>query len=344
MGTRSGDADAGAVEVVRDTARDSARREGAMRGKHTTEDLAIGRLRPGLLKVVQQRIADRGGQRVSGAVTGLAFRHANPLALPVDVVERQRRDFPAAKAIRDEQDEDRVVPSPGRATALNSVQHSTHLIPGDRARDAGETVASRHLDARAEVSSNQALSMKVPEENAEDARPIAQARRAEILRALRDEAAKDRRRDRAEGPNPNTLEIRLERPEVVLVVEDRCLLKPAFLDEVIKELARSTLERWTRPPRPSARGKSRNHEAQHLADRVPRFACDLVPRFLRLAISAALPSPLFDEGIQVSNEVFDPFRLPCASELAEPDENGDSAMNVPSGIPLLGEPAVVPLA
>jgi hypothetical protein len=185
--------------------------------------------------------------------------------------------------------------------------------------------------------------MKVPEENAQNAGPIPQARWAEILRTLRDEAAEDRRRDRAEGPNPNTLEIRLERPEVVLGVEDRCLLKPAFLDQVIEELARSTLERRTSPPRPSARARPRNDEAQHLADRVPRFASDLVPRFLRLATDAALPGPLLDEGIQVSNEVFDPLCLPRASELAEPDENGDSAMNVPSGIPLLLEPADIPL-
>jgi len=118
--------------------------------------------------------------------------------------------------------------------------------------------------------------------------------------------------------NTNPFQVRLERPEVVFVVEDRCLLKATFLDEVIEELARSTIERWARPPCPGTRGEPRHHKAQHLADRVSRFARDLVPRLLRLA-SEALPGalPSYCEGSCSNGKTAGCWHYQCVSGICQ---------------------------
>src|SRR5664280_41818 len=59
------------------------------------EQVAIGRRGTSVLEIVQDGLADHGGERKRRGVAGFALGYRQPLTLPVDVVEGERGDFPA---------------------------------------------------------------------------------------------------------------------------------------------------------------------------------------------------------------------------------------------------------
>src|SRR5664280_2129623 len=61
------------------------------------EQVAIGRRGTSVLEIVQDGLADHGGERKRRGVAGFALGYRQPLTLPVDVVEGERGDFPAAQ-------------------------------------------------------------------------------------------------------------------------------------------------------------------------------------------------------------------------------------------------------
>ena len=55
-----------------------------------------------VLEVVQEGLTDHHGQGKGRGVAGLAFGDRQTLALPVNVVEGQRGDFPAPQTVGDQ--------------------------------------------------------------------------------------------------------------------------------------------------------------------------------------------------------------------------------------------------
>ena len=102
--------------------------------------MTIRRLGSAVLEVVHDGLPHDGGERIGRGMTRFALRDAQAFLAPVDVVASQGGDFASAKAIGHQQQQDGIVPSACWGSAVDRLQQATDLIPGDRARDLGQTV------------------------------------------------------------------------------------------------------------------------------------------------------------------------------------------------------------
>src|SRR5215469_9664636 len=89
------------------------------RGDTAEKEVTIGRLRSAVLEVIDYGVAYNRGKRIGSGVIGLPFRYMQSLALPVDMIEHQRGNLPSAQAVRDQQQQNRVIASADRHSPLN---------------------------------------------------------------------------------------------------------------------------------------------------------------------------------------------------------------------------------
>ena len=111
------------------------------------EQLPLIAPRTAVLQIVHERFPDRPRERERGRVPGLALRHPEALAPPIDVIQRQRGDLSATQPVGDQQHQDRPVTLAARRAAIHPGQHPADLLPGDRPRDARQAIASGHSTA-----------------------------------------------------------------------------------------------------------------------------------------------------------------------------------------------------
>jgi hypothetical protein len=152
MGSWPGHWDAGLVQVLAGNARHRGMGKLRSRRKVPPEEHSALHIGPAVLQVVDDGLADDGRQRISGGVIGLALTYMQSIALPVDVIERERRDLPGTQPICDhEQQHSVVAPSDDRAP-LDLIEHFLDGIPADRPRDVRQSIVLRHLNQLAEVA------------------------------------------------------------------------------------------------------------------------------------------------------------------------------------------------
>ena len=126
---------------------------------------------------------------------GLALRNSQPLPLPVDVVERQRRDLAAAQTVADQQQQDRVIPLPAGGATIHTGEHPLHLGPRDRPRDIGEPVDLRPLHRAAQIAGEHTFAVRVAQEHPQHPAGLPNRRLGQPSRAaFGDERGKHRRR------------------------------------------------------------------------------------------------------------------------------------------------------
>ncbi len=115
--------------------RDCGGPEGTHRGHSAQEHLPGGGLGPAVAQVVDQRLTDRRRQREGGVVARLALGDAEALPLPIDVVQPEGGDLPAAQPVAHQQHQDGVIPPAAGCAAVDAGQHLGHLGPRDGPRD-----------------------------------------------------------------------------------------------------------------------------------------------------------------------------------------------------------------
>ena len=128
------------------------------------EQMAVGRLRAAMTEVVENRLTDYRRKRERRRVAGLALGDPEAVVLPVDVVQAELRDLPGAKAVGDEEEQYRIVPPPGLASAIDTGEHPVDVIPGDRAGDVGEPVDLGPADGAGKICPVSPLPMGVAQE------------------------------------------------------------------------------------------------------------------------------------------------------------------------------------
>src|ERR1035437_5750076 len=102
----------------------------------------------------------------------LTFWNLKSLTLPVNIVQREPRDFVGAKPVGYQEKQDGVVtPSPYRSS-IHYFQKPPDLIPGDGARHIGQTVHLRHFDRPAEILSRNSFTMTEPQKHPQSAAEI----------------------------------------------------------------------------------------------------------------------------------------------------------------------------
>jgi hypothetical protein len=185
------------------------------------EHVPVGRLGTASAKVVEDRLSDDRREWEGRGVPGLAFGNREALALPVDVVQCERRDLSRPQAVGDEQEQDGVVPPARGRPALHPGQHPVHIAPGDRPGDAREAVDLGPANRRAQVTCKDAPTVRVAQEHAQDARSVSDRAPGQPRSGtLDDEGTEDGGRELLERLEPDPSEVRLEAVEVVAVAEN----------------------------------------------------------------------------------------------------------------------------
>ncbi len=189
-----------------------------------------------VLQIVHERFPDRRRERERGRVPGLALRYPQMLALPIDVIQHQRRDLSATQPVGDQQHQDRPVTLAARRAAFNPGEHAADLLPGDRPRDAREPVRQRPLDRAAEIAPDRALAMRVAQEHPQRRAAIPQRLVLQpFARAISDERAQDRRRELRELRDTDPLQKQLKAPQMMPVAINRHRPQPTLQFQVLKE-------------------------------------------------------------------------------------------------------------
>ena len=169
-----------------------------------------------MLQVVDDGLADHGRERERRRVAGLALRDRQALTLPVDVVEGERGDLPAAQAIGDQQQQDRVVPPARRGPAVDTGQDPVDLVPGDRPRDARQPVDLRPAHGAAQIAGEDTVPVRRSAGTPAAPRPVAHRALGQPgASAFDDEGAQDRRRELLDRGDTDPPQVGLEALEVV---------------------------------------------------------------------------------------------------------------------------------
>jgi hypothetical protein len=104
-----------------------------------------------------------------------------PVALPVEIVERQQRDFPSAQSIGDHQQKHGIVAPTTDSASVDLIEHLLDRIPTDRSRDIGQSIMLRHLDELADVALEEAVPVQILKKNTERAGNVHDRPGAEML-------------------------------------------------------------------------------------------------------------------------------------------------------------------
>lgn len=254
-------------------------------------------------------------------MTGLAFGDGQPIALPVDVVEGQRRHLAATKAVGHEQHQDGVVPLPARRAPIDATEHPFHLGPRDRARDAREPVDLRPLDRAAEVAPDDTLAVGESQEDAQHPTAIADRRLGQPCPgALGDEGAEDCRGQLLQTSDAEVVQVGLEAVQVMPVGANRGRPKTTLAFEVLEEPRHRVGKGDVTVPAAAAL-EAREDHPKHLLDRATEL---LGGRALVHGATAATTLPLCDSlghvGIDVIGQILHRPSAPLVSELAEGDQ------------------------
>jgi hypothetical protein len=183
---------------------------------------------PSVLEVVNDRFANNGRQRIGGSMVGLALADEQSVALPVDIVESQVGDLAGAKAIRDHEQQHSVIAPTTDSPTVDLVEHLLDGVPTNRPRDIGQPIVLRHFHQFAQVAPDDALSARIPQENAQCAAQADHSPGSELLRRRGDESGHYRQCKGTNLLTSHMLEIALKSPQIMLIVVNGTLAKPAF--------------------------------------------------------------------------------------------------------------------
>ena len=343
VGSGAGHSDPRAMQIVR---RALGHRRGGQRHlgrQHPEEDPPVGRLRSSVLKVLHQRCAHGRRQGVGGRVASLALGDPQPIVLPIEIVHGQGRDLARAQPIGHQQEEDGVIPLAADRAPVHHLQHPSHLVPGDGARDRRQAVGSRGLDGGAEISGDQPLPVQIPKNHPQDAAQTAQARPTEPPAALGHERVEDRRGQDLEIHDPDRAEVGLELGQMVAVEPDARGAQSALDQQVFEELPRVPRKRLLRPAGSAAPHEAGHHQAEHLLDRLAGHVGDFPAGAFGATALPTLADPGLDKRIDMRGQL-----LPCrhsarAGKVPEALQERDAATHIPRGVPVLCEPRDIPL-
>jgi hypothetical protein len=150
----------------RDTA-DDIRGRGSERGDNAKEQMAIGRGRPTVLEIIEDRITDDRGQRIRGRMAALPLRNVQPLIAPIHIVESQRRDLASTQTVRNQQQEDRIIATAYGGAPIDLREHASDLLPGHSARNPGQAMGLGCAHRSAQVLGDVSVPMEVAQEDAQ---------------------------------------------------------------------------------------------------------------------------------------------------------------------------------
>ena len=273
----------------------------------------------------------------------LASGHREPLALPVDMVERHRRDLAAAQAVGREQQQGGVVPLAAGRAPIDTGEHLADLRGRDRSRDVAEPVGPRPIDRLAQVADEHALAIRVAQEPAQRPTQQPDARLGQAApRALRDKRADQRRRELDQLCDPDLSEILLEAPQIAPVAVEGGRAKPALTQQVLEEPRQLVAERHPEQHTAASREPG-NNKTKHLLDR-HMDVLDALTRGHRTELSSAIRrDPLGDECLDIRREIADGPGTGSACELAEGEQHRHTTAHARAAIALLGQPNDVAL-
>jgi hypothetical protein len=86
-------------------------------------------LRPPVAQVFQNSIPDHRRQRITCAVSSLAFRNQKTIPLPVDVLQGEFGNLAGTKTICDQQKHDGVVSLSSRRASIYGLERSPDILP-----------------------------------------------------------------------------------------------------------------------------------------------------------------------------------------------------------------------
>src|ERR1700730_8915058 len=123
MRSRARDRNPGFAEIMSGAAGNRLIAEREVRSDTTEKEVAVGRLGSSVLEVVDNRVADDRGKRIGSGVISFPFGYVQSLAPPVDMIELQGGNLPGAQAVRDQQEQNRVITFARWHTPLNHREH-----------------------------------------------------------------------------------------------------------------------------------------------------------------------------------------------------------------------------
>src|SRR2546425_148554 len=199
-----------------------------------------------------------------------------------------------------------------------------------------EPISGCRFDRRTEIAAHQALAVEVAQKYAQHAAATANAVGLEVRTSLGHKSAQHDRRERVEILEPNALQIRLKRPEMVAVLFKRGLAEPSLLAEIWEKSWHPIYERLVRNPPARPTDKSRYQQAQHLLDRaahlpgqpgpgwpnrpaiirpksISGYVAARVPMSSRCSVPNVLPPHLTGGHITTTT-----FAVPCSNARAVP--------------------------
>jgi hypothetical protein len=122
-------------------------RQGAVRGTKGEKEEATGALRPAILQVACERIADTRLEGKELKVPALGASDVERVLVPVDIVELQAPDFARAEAIDSEQQQDRPVAEVDWLRPCRRLKHTADVIPRRSEWQTGVAVEAWHQDS-----------------------------------------------------------------------------------------------------------------------------------------------------------------------------------------------------
>jgi hypothetical protein len=268
-------------------------------------------------------------------MAGLAFGDCQTLALPVNVVEGERGDFPAAQAVGDQQQQDDVVALARFGPSVDPGQDSVDIGPGDGTRDVREPVYLGPPDGSAQVAAQHALAVRVAQEHSQDASTVAHRGLGQPRAGtFDDEGPEDRRREVLDRLDADPPQVGLEGLEVMAVAEHRGRTKAAFLDQVVEE-ARHVIGERLGVVGSAARLESRKNDREHLLDRTSNLLRHR-PRRPRTQVVAY--DPLGHERLDVGRQLADSTGPSCPSKLAELEHDWHPTPDGLEAVTILDQP------
>src|SRR6266853_187070 len=96
---------------------------------------------------------------------GFALRYPQTLSIPLQIIQSQSGDLPAAQSISYQQQKDRVITFAHRDATIHHLQHPSNLTPGNGARNRGQTIALGSVDAGTKVTRNDPFPMQIDQKH-----------------------------------------------------------------------------------------------------------------------------------------------------------------------------------
>ncbi len=269
---------------------------------------------------------------------GLALRHREPLALPVDVIQRQRGDLAAAQPVGHQQQQDRLVALAARGAPIDAGEHLSDLLPRDRPRDARQPVDLRPLHHAAQIARDR------PPRGARSARtraaPHSQSRNVVFANPAPARSATNALRIAGESSDsratPIRAKIRLEARKVMPIATDRRRPQTTLTTRYSKNPG-SASANGTRTTPTAATDKAGNHQPQHLLDRAADLLDDRSPA--RHDDDVRRSDPLGHERIDMNRQIPDDPGATRTRELPEGDQQRHPPQHRPRRVAVLSQPA-----